>query len=1143
VYHHGYFDGHEREFRGFGMVDQFDTEEIATIADAQISSAATNLDTASFAPPIHTKTWFHTGVHLRRQHVSDFFAGLIDENDGGDYYREPGLVDDQARALLLDDTVLPPGLTADEEREACRALKGAMLHQEVYSMDAPETASEEIIQRAKTPYTVTEQNFTIRRIQPSNGYQRAVFLTHAREAISYRYERNPTDPRVSHAMTLEVDDFGDALKSVTIGYGRRVDALDPIFEAEDREKQRLIHITCTHSMFTNPVVDAIDAYRAPLHAETRTYELRKPDQEQSGNGLAVLHRFDDVLGQVQQADDGKHDVDYEDLNFSKAKAAVAVDPEEAHNYFRRLIEHVRTLYRMNNLTAFLELGKLESLALPGQTYQLTFSPGLLAQVYRRKLGAGPEENLLPDPAQVLAGTHGDQGGYRSSQDLRGQGLFPANSTRPMWTRSDADGHWWSPSGLTFLSPHPNDGASAELSFAREHFFLSHRFHDAFGHLSILEYDSNDGNPQKNYNLLLVRAEDALGNIVTAANDYRVIQPKRMIDPNGNRTEVAFDTMGMVVATAVMGKDSENRGDLLEGFDADPSLASIQTFVTDPRAQAGSLLGKATTRVVYDIDRFRRCGQPPFASWLTRETHFSDPNGSQTKIQISFSYSDGFGREIQRKIQAEAGNAPQRQAHVVQPTGDIRPGELVRDANGKIIQANIPRRWLGTGRTVFNNKGRPVKQYEPFFSATHLYEEEHEMTDTGVTSILFYDPFERPVATLHPNHTWEKVVFDPWQQATYDANDTVLNVDGSTDPKPDKDLTGFFSRLPAEDYFPTWYEQRIALAANDPERVAAEKTALHRQTPAIAHFDALGRPFLAVAHNGFERDGVPVEEKLPTRIEMDIEDNHRIVRDPIVQNGDNLGRIVMRYQYDMLGNRIHQSSMESGQRWILSDVSGSPIRSWDSRGFARRITHDELRRPTGLFVTENGAERLAELTVYGESLGSTDNHRTRVHKVFDGAGVVTSEAFDFKGNLLRSRRELLPNFKQAVDWQLNPAPNDGTFLTSTAYDALNRPLTVTSPDNSVYRATFNEANMLESVDVHLRGAPISTAFVTNINYNAKGQRELIAYGNGAITEYKYDPLTFRLMGCERIARRHRMDSPRSSSRIRSLCKTCATPTIP
>ena len=34
-----------------------------------------NIDEASHVPPVHTKTWFHTGVYLGRDHVSDFFAG------------------------------------------------------------------------------------------------------------------------------------------------------------------------------------------------------------------------------------------------------------------------------------------------------------------------------------------------------------------------------------------------------------------------------------------------------------------------------------------------------------------------------------------------------------------------------------------------------------------------------------------------------------------------------------------------------------------------------------------------------------------------------------------------------------------------------------------------------------------------------------------------------------------------------------------------------------------------------------------------------------------------------------------------------------------------------------------------------------
>src|SRR5947208_7274035 len=84
-----------------------------------------------------------------------------------------------------------------------------------------------------------------------------------------------------------------------------------------------------------------------------------------------------------------------------------------------------------------------------------------------------------------------------------------------------------------------------------------------------------------------------------------------------------------------------------------------------------------------------------------------------------------------------------------------------------------------------------------------------------------------------------------------------------------------------------------------------------------------------------------------------------------------------------------------------------------------------------------------------------------------------------------------------------------FHSATSYDALNRPVTLTTPNQSVIRPTYNEANLLERMDVHLRGAATPTTFVANLDYNAKGQRELIQYGNGASTTYTYDPLTFRL----------------------------------
>lgn len=1123
AYHHGYFDGNEREFRGFGMVEQWDTEEIGALKAGGTLPDASNIEESSYVPPAYTKTWFHTGAHIEGERISRYFED--------EYYREgdesegvSGLSTQQLEAMLLPDTELPATLkrkdgsstpwelTAEEIREACRALKGAVLRREIYARDGTDDEDR--------PYSATEQNYTIELLQPQGEERHAVFFAHPRESIDFHYERKlvqvsgstVADPRAAHTLTLDVDGYGNALKSVAIGYGRRL-GLSPL-QGEDKNKQEQIHVTYTENQLSNAIEEP-DAYRAPLACEVRTFELIElPSLVPASNQPEItnLFRFDEMLSKTRSASDGQHDLAYEN---SKAVGAL---PNQT---YRRLIEWVRTLYRRDDLTGLLPPGVLQSLALLGESYKLAFTPGLLAQVFQRNGQA-----LLPSPAAILGGQGVDQGGY---------------------VDPDGSGHWWIPSGKVFFDVHanitnPSLTAPSELAEARAHFFLPRKFADPFDQSVTVDYETP-------HDLLVIRTEDALQNTVEATNNYRTLQPRLITDPNGNRSEAAFDALGMVVATAVKGKVNQNLGDLLEEFEADPALKGLQDFFADPAAQAASLLGKSTARIVYDLDRFMRCGQPPFASSLARETHFLDQGGEQTRIQINFSYSDGFGREIQKKIQAEGGDAPKREAPVQLPSRDICPGALVRDAQGNLVQANASHRWGGKGRTVFNNGGKAVKQYEPFFSSTHLYEDEREMTDMGVSPILFYDPVERVVATLHPNHTYEKVVFDPWQQTTHDVNDTV-----TFQPSIDDDVKEFFRRLPEADYVPTWFGLRVdpahaaeaALKWPDPkirtaEKKAAEKTAKHADTPAVAHFDSLGRPFLTIAHNKFERRKPNntieiVEEQYSARVGLDIQGNQREVRDAVEQASDPLGRVVMRYHYDMVGNRVYQASMEAGERWMLGDVAGKPIRAWDSRGHAFRTEYDRLRRPLRTFV--QGAdpqhpvdEILFEKKEYGEGQPNELhlNLRTNLFRQSDSAGLATSEAYDFKGNLLRSSRRLAQDYKTPPNWSAHPGLEQETFTSSTTYDALNRPSQLIAPHSTqpgakrnVIQPAYNEAGLLERVDVWL-GRPIepagllnaetvpsSHAGVNNIDYNARGQRLRIEYKNGATTRYAYDPETFRLV---------------------------------
>ncbi len=1055
AYHHGYFDGRERELRGFGLVEQWDTEEYGG-PDGSEFAEPSNLDEASRVPPVLTRTWFHTGAYLEGDRISRQLEG--------EYYRESdlsegvsGLTDEQLGAMLLDDTVLPAELPPEETHEACRALKGSILRQEVYGLDGTEAEDR--------PYSVSERNYTVERLQGRGRNRHAVFFIHPRETVDFHYERQLydvagqrlADPRVSHAVTLEVDDYGNVLRSVAIAYGRRHEASDPLLTEADRAQQSRTHVTYTENRYTKPIAGAADAYRAPLPAETRTYELLNVSPAAGApaapgvSPVTVLFRFAELAQKVDAAADGAHDVPYHD---------VGTPPGE--HPARRLIEHVRTFYRKDNLNGPLPLYDLEPMALAYEDYKLASTPLLIAQNY---------DGRVDDP--LLAGA----GGYVHSEG-----------------DSEGDADWWIPSGRTFYSPNRQHTAVEELAFAEEHFFLPHRLEDPYGNRNTMTYDG--------HHLLLRETKDELDNVVRADLDYRVLQPKMVTGPNGNREQVAFDALQMVAGTAVMGKPGANQGDSLEGFEADPTQTQINGFLAEPKGPiAAELLGTATTRIVYDVHRYSSepdQAKPAVAATLARETHANPapPNGS--KIQVNLSYSDGFGREIQKKVQAE-------------------PGPVEEDG------PEVDPRWVGSGWTIYNNKGKPVRQYEPFFTDMPQFE---LAVKKGVSPILFYDPLERVVATLHPNHTYEKIVFDPWQQTTWDVNDTVLMADPGDDP----DVGDFFSRLPAAEYLPTWHASRSAEAHGSTEQTAAARAAAHADTPTVAHLDSLARTFLTVADNGLASDGTP--RRYATRVELDIEGNQRSVSDA-------LARKVMTYDYDMLGNRIHERSMDGGDRWMLANVAGNPIRSWDAREHAFETVYDALHRPTEIHLrTGNGPRRLVERLVYGEDADPARNLRTRLYQHYDQAGVATNQRHDFKGNLSESSRRLARTYDDAIDWTplagetdlatianlAEPALEPSEYTSLTRFDALNRPVQSVTPHAgevlpNVLQPSYNEANLLDGVDLWLRRAQPpdellkpATAdehVVENLDYDAKGQRTAIEYGNGARTDYEYDPETFQL----------------------------------
>jgi RHS repeat-associated protein len=1072
AYHHGYYDGLEREFRGFGMVEQTDTEELGVLTTTGTFPDATNIDATSYVPPVLTKTWFHTGAYPSGPRVTRIYDH--------EYWHEPGLSPAQRAAMLLDDSALPADITGDELHEALRSLKGAMLRQEVYALDATHAAH--------CPYAVTETNYTVNRLQPFGDNRHAVFFTHERESLSLHYERalypvaggKLADPRVSHKITLAVDPYGNELQSAAIAYGRRYDDPDPLLTADDRAVQRTPRLTYTQRSYTK-AIHAPDAYRAPLPADVSTYELVKVTPDNAvppGTTPAATMRFgfNELAGKIADAADGNHDLLFSDVDATQATQNAP---------FRRPIAVTRSLYRTDDLSGPLMLGRMGTLALPFCSYKLALTADLLG-LYQR--GA---ENLLPAPASVLH----DQAGYVAGDDQIAAGLFPA---------SDRAGNWWLPSGEAFYSATATDPPATELSAAQANFFQPCRYRDAFGAIvpplvnkafpspvaatvndMVVTYDA--------YGLLVTGVTDAAQNTMAATNDYRVLQPYLLTDANNNQSAVAFDCLGLVVGTAVTGKAGELLGDTLTAFMADLNQLQIDQFFTDPKGpSAATLLGNATSRIVYDVGRFTRAPSttaaplPSYAATIARETHVAQVSTTPSKLQVAFAYSDGLGRAIQRKAQAE-------------------PGALVEGG------APVVDRWVGSGWVIYNNKGKPVRQYEPFFDDTHDFK---FGAAVGVSPTLFYDPVGRVVATLNPDHSFAKVVFDPWRQDSFDANDTVMIADPSADP----DVGAYFARIPTGDYMPGWFAQRSGGAMGLDAKNAAQRASIHAGTPATAHFDAMGQPFLTLAFNRYQLPPAPVVESHDrTLVDLDIAGNQRAMTDA-------LGRAIVTCDYDVLGTCIRRQSVDAGTRWMLNNVAGKSLLGWDSRDHRLLHEYDVLRRPLNLWLEPKSgaaAQVLAERAVFGEGQPKDQslNLRGKPFQQYDGAGLVTNTAYDVKGNLLASTRELRQGYADQVDWSAAPARTGEVFQTSSTFDALNRVVTATAPDASVIPASapdasvitvgYNAASLLAQVTVNLRGATAATPFVTNIDYDAKGQRQTISYGNGSQTAYTYDANTFRL----------------------------------
>ncbi|HEX7734847.1 MAG TPA: SpvB/TcaC N-terminal domain-containing protein [Ktedonobacteraceae bacterium] len=578
--------------------------------------------------------------------------------------------------------------------------------------------------------------------------------------------------------------------------------------------------------------------------------------------------------------------------------------------------------------------------------------------------------------------------------------------------------------------------------------------DPMGNRTTIDYDAFD--------LLPCVVTDANGLVLTTNYNYRTMLPHEYTDFNGNRTLYTYTPLGHVASEAVMGKEGQNVGDT-------PQTPS--------------------TRWIYDFMAFIERGQPISVRTIHREYYSTDasvppPLRDQTISKIE--YSDSFGRLLQTRMQGEEIRfGDPISGDNVLPADQSQPGGTTI---GNAPEPGSPPRTVISGWQIYDNKGRIAEKFEPFFAQGWDYAQPTEQ-ERGQRTLLAYDPPGRLILTVHPDGSEEQTIYGvpvditrpgiyiptPWETYVYDANDNA----GRTDP------------LGSHSYEDHW------------------------NTPTSTTRDALGREVKTVTRNGRQP-----ENWYSTLSTYDIRGN-------LLTLVDQLGRTAFRYIYDLANRQWRVEQLDSGIKRQVLNADGQVVELRDSRGALKLYTYDQLVRSRQIWARdqENLPVTSREYLIYGDSPDSgltrqeaaERNLLSTLYKHFDEAGLLTFSLYDFKMNVTEKERQVINDnamlanqFPAEVSGPARAALLDPeSYQCSYTYDALNRIKTMLYPRDVLdqrkeFRPLYNRAAALKSVKF---GGEL---YIEHIAYDARGQRTLIAYGNGIMTRYAYDEQTFRLV---------------------------------
>jgi RHS repeat-associated protein len=1107
-YHHGYWDGGEREFRGFGRVDQRDTQSfeqyngeglfgaqlplvqvpgdfdasfdasdfqlggtVVPVRPVGAPAGAMPVDAEYYAPPLETRTWFHLGP------VGDEF-GEWEELDLTHEYWSGDAPLLQRPAGMTD---LIRRLPRRHRRDAFRSLRGSTLRTELYALDGSS--------RQARPYTVTESLTGVAwvlRVQPSTSSgdvvlafafpttlseqpEVPIFFAHGLAQRTTQWERGD-QPMTQVSFTHDYDNYGQARRQTSAalpqGWSRATPpAAGALVSTSWSQYAGYAGPTATRNEY-----DSATQYLIDRVASTRSWELVT-----TGTTLRVF----DLVAEAEQA---------------------------TGTLPRRLLGHAVQYY---DGPAFegLGVGNLGLYGVLTRSEVLILTDDLLTDAY------GGVPTLLADqPSWTSDHPLAFRDAYQAAYpDGRAGYRYEPAATSGLGT----DAYYQTTERRQY------DFQLTGTSAPARRYGLVVAMLDPLGTVA----GATATNPQRvsrvsydAYALLPVETIDALNHVTTARYDYRVLQAYLVTDPNQNRTVYGFSALGLLNQTGLLGKVDAGEGDVVS--------EAVEATATTP---ARALVYEPSTRLYYDFFAFTNGGQPCWVKTVQREQHVTvnEAGGLLAKVE----YSDGFGRLLQTRAQAEDvlfGIAPLGDSGLP-ATGTASTASVgVRNTNPSVPNVVV------SGWQVYDNKGHAVEKYEPFFSQGFAFVPA-DAAGRGQHVQLFYDPRGQLVRTRNPDGTEQRVLYghprgwpaapvldrldwfepSPWLTFTYDANDLA--------------------------------------ALTHPGQAAADQVGTHWYTPQSAEVDALGRVVRTVDR---------LEPRVPPgalrEVVMQYFYDLRGNRTRVV---DAHGRTSFSHVYDLQpkagedgpgANVLRTAHLDGGSRRAFFDGAGQPLQGEDAKGALTLHAYDALGRPTDAWARDRAGEDVTcrQHLEYGPLTATATNQVGQLVAHYDEAGVVRLLGYDFQGNLLEKERQVVADAVFTDQWNLAATPSNAgpgwaalpagfnrhwqylselgrltpatrwqdlsapsrlapaVYQTSTRYDALNRATRLTLPQEAggtrpQLVPTYNRAGAL--AQVRLDGQVL----VERVAYNARGQRLLLARGNDLMTRYAYDPVSFRL----------------------------------